>query len=211
MKLLGAAPEVLGTVNMEATEAMFWLYAQVKRRGDRFTLLPHNLKWVSPMLEDIAAREGEVARLSHNVYVTAKVLWTEGACTGQRPGWHTDGFGTPDINYIWYDRSPTRFWVPPCMTRFSADHRNSMRMMEESALEHPEYILTYPPKTLLRLDERVIHSPQPEVEPGWRAFVKVSLSRSEYDLEMSSTSAGFPEKKRTPRTLERNCPTGRST
>lgn len=43
------------------------------------------------------------------IYVTAKRGWASPESPLNRPGWHCDGFGSDDWNYIWSDVWPTRW------------------------------------------------------------------------------------------------------
>ncbi len=53
--------------------------------------------------------------------------------------------------------------------------------MEDQA--RSENIRTYPVNTLLRLDQYVIHRVAPNAAPGYRAFVKISVSKARYNLK----------------------------
>jgi hypothetical protein len=99
------------------------------------------------------------------IYLTAKRLFVGPNCVGNRPGWHTDGFGTDDINYIWCDSLPTEFCVNQHFN-LSDDHEASMRQMEDQA--KPENIKTYPVGSLLRLDSAVVHRCARPVTEGYR-------------------------------------------
>lgn len=115
------------------------------------------------------------------IYLTAKRKYQSSDYGFNRPGWHSDGYGTNDINYIWSDSQPTIF--NDSVFELSNDHESSMKQMEEQAL--PENNFTYENKAILRLNPRVIHKVGPIIE-GVRTFVKVSFSTDRYDLEGNS-------------------------
>lgn len=126
------------------------------------------------------------------VYLTAKVLWVTADNPGNRPGWHSDGFMTDDLNYIWSDSNGTVFWSPDKTRSFSQDHAKSLREMEEAAEAFPNPYVVYADKHLLRLDERVIHRTPDITTPGIRSFVKVSVSKHKYNLIGNSINHELP-------------------
>jgi hypothetical protein len=152
-------------------------------------------------VEAVLEREGE-ALDDQYVYLTAKTLWVSGD-NANRPGWHSDGFGADDRNYVWYDRAPTEFMADSFT--LPDDCADSMAIMEQRAA-HAE-ILTYPVKHLLRLTPSVIHRAPVGVAPGLRTFVKVSISPHRYNLAGNSVNHALGERwALLPRLPERNHP-----
>lgn len=199
--LYGHLPKDLGLIDITNHEMMFWLYCPVKLPGSGLYYIPENLKWAAEIIID-AARDftksyPDRALKDHYVYVTAKTLFVSGAYIGNRPGWHSDGFGTDDINYIWCDRAPTQFLHLDPPRPLSSDCCESMQEMERLAywtecvgpidFEHT----TFPDKHLLRLDQSVIHRSPVDFPPGLRTFVKVSISTDRYDLIGNSINHGL--------------------
>ena len=101
-----------------------------------------------------------------------------------RPGWHSDGFGTDDVNYVWTDRFPTLFAIGD-FGNVSTDHKVSGEQFAHVAnnstrVKHR----TYRDRELLRLDPSVIHTAPPIPAPGGeRSFFKISFSNSRYNLK----------------------------
>lgn len=214
MTVVGSSPRDLGRFDLNPTEMMFWLYLPISLPGDGSQRagvgygyqLPPNLQQFSSLVHAICFDDGERFRDSY-VYLTAKTLWVEGGYIGNRPGWHCDGFGTEDVNYIWCDRAPTEFYTG-CF-RVSDDCAESMVEMENygKTAEALRMVHTYPDKHLLRLDPTVVHRSPAKFEPGMRTFVKVSLSKDRYDLVGNSINHSLPfEAPRIPRKTERNHP-----
>jgi hypothetical protein len=112
------------------------------------------------------------------IYITAKNIYATPDNVGNRAGYHSDGFSTDDINYIWTDKYPTVF----CIQDFdiSDDCALSMHQMEDQADKDNEII--YPVNTLLKLDQGVIHRTPTIREGGMRTFVKISVSKEKYNL-----------------------------
>ena len=185
----GALPKDLGLIDISNEEMMFWMYCPVKLPGTINYHIPDNLKWTADLIiaaaSDFTRSYPDRSLLQPYVYVTAKTLYVSGDYIGNRPGWHSDGFGTNDINYIWCDRAPTEFLDCPRGLLLSDDCDESMRQMEAASYLGARFDVkrvTYRDKHLLRLDESVIHRSPARFSPGMRTFVKVSISTDRYDL-----------------------------
>lgn len=170
-------PTILGQFQVDCRELMFVQYMPIAMPGYQpRARIPQNLRCFAPLVEAVME---EVWELGGYVYLTAKRLFVGPNCLGNRPGWHTDGFGTDDINYIWSDSVPTEFCVDQYFC-LSDDHELSMRQMEQQA--RADNIKTYPAGSLLKLDSSIVHRcAQPSTE-GYRTFVKISVSRERYNL-----------------------------
>jgi hypothetical protein len=200
--IAGNAPDVMGRVVIAKPEMMFVQYMPVRMPGSDIRL-PPNLKCFYPMVE-IACM---FAYPDEHVYLTAKHLYVDRDRCFNRPGWHADGYGTDDINYVWCDRAPTEFCVQPF--ELSEDCDESMAQMEAQA--KPENIRTYGENMLLRLDSTVVHRPPARIEPGYRTFVKISISRSLYNLEGNAHNYMFDyDWPMVPRAEKRNHPSKES-
>jgi hypothetical protein len=201
---VGNLPTDLGLIDISPKEMMFWMYCPIKLPGDRAATIPENLKQFIDII--LAARDtlGLIRWKRAYVYITAKTLWVDGDYIGNRPGWHIDGFGTDDINYIWSDRAPTEFIGGEF--EVSEDCAQSMKDME--ALAASADVITYPDKHLLRLDNTMIHRSPVKFESGMRTFVKISISKNIYNLEGNSVNHALGDFiKYQPRNVDRNHPT----
>lgn len=169
-------PEIIGNFSTHNKEMMFVLYMPVSLAKTYETIIPKHLE----AYEDLVARAyGNFGdSWSHNVYLTVKRLWVEPGNLGGRLGWHTDGWGTEDINYVWCDTDPTEF----CVQNFelSDDHLLSMAQMEKQA--RPENITRFDPGAILKIDARHVHRCPPMPKAGYRTFARVSFSKDRYDL-----------------------------
>lgn len=199
--IYGALPDDLGLIDISPTEMMFWLYCPISTPRE-CTTLPENLVQFRPIIDRV--KRDDVERYcSSYVYLTAKTLWVSGDYIGNRPGWHSDGFGTDDVNYIWYDHAPTEFYEG--RFRLPDDCDDSMAIMEK--LAHGRPIITHPAKHLLKLTPAVIHRSPVGFPTGMRTFVKVSISSERYNLEGNSVNHLLTERwPLLPRVAERNHP-----
>ena len=175
--MYGGAPDVVGEICIPDCELTYTLYMPVRLAGQSQVAIPRHLDGYGALVNAALDYEG-VAGDGRFVYLTVKRLWVEPGCVGGRPGWHTDGFGTTDVNYIWADADPTEFCVQPF--ELSDDHEISMRQMEEQA--RPENYRTYGEINLLRLDCRHVHRCPVNPSAGYRTFARVSFSDDRYDM-----------------------------
>jgi hypothetical protein len=182
----GNAPLDLGLVDLSPVEMMCWVYCPIKARGKSESdfVIPPNLRQYTPLLHRIYEKGYGPLLKWRYVYITAKTLWVTPDNPGNRPGWHSDGFMTDDLNFIWSDSNPTVFWEPPYDNKyqFIQDHHASLAEMDFECERTPEYHKTYPNKHLLLLDETVMHKVAPVKKAGFRTFVKISVSEHEYNL-----------------------------
>lgn len=170
----GNAPYNLGKVLTRPTEMCFSLYMPIRMPYGEATI-PRNLLWCKPIVDCTRP----LWKSYEYVYLTAKHLYVNSGNMGNRKGWHIDGFGSYDKNYIWFDCHPTEF----CLTRFrlSLDCDKSMAEMEEQA--QPGDINWYPSNHVYELDNTVVHRVNEHEFEGMRTFVKVSTSRYKYNLK----------------------------
>lgn len=193
MSIAGELPKDLGLIELESSEMMFWMYLPISVPQSLSFILPDNLKQFGELV--LAVRDDDPsAFFLRYAYLTVKTLWVEGEYIGNRPGWHIDGYGTNDVNYIWADRAPTEFVYHPGL-ELSDDCDISMREMEEFGrfMKLMGTTFTYPDKHLLRLNNKVIHRSPVAFHPGYRTFVKVSLSHDRYNLKGNAVNHLLPE------------------
>lgn len=211
-KLYGNSPDDLGFIDIPdaKSEMMYYLYLPIKVPGTRWLELEDRLMKYLPLLEWVAGDHDnrEENWYDKYIYFTVKTLYVSPGNLGQRPGWHSDGFMTDDINYIWYTDVPTVFWIhPDWQYPFLQDHELSMIQMNE-LVNNTGVRVKYPNKHLLRLDETVIHKPDNESSfAGIRTFVKISVSEHIYALEGNSRNHNIDlGVEYSPRQKQRNCP-----
>lgn len=184
----GREPKVLGKLQLQPSEMCFVQYLPIVMPEAKVfsfgTRIPEALMWTKPII-DLSL---PYAKIGQYVYLTAKHLWVTPDNIGNRPGWHTDGFGSDDLNIIWSDKYPTEF----CVQDFNLSdcHEKSMKEMEEQA--KPENILTYPEGSVILIDKWNVHRPPVIQESGFRTFVKVSISKEKYNLKGNAHNYLFP-------------------
>jgi len=187
MNKFGQEPTVIDHFDMECPEMMAYLYLPIKMANKDFSWksLPKRLSWLINMIKSATEHEkglGDDLRNKY-IYVTAKHLYATPDNPVNRPGWHGDGFGTNDVNYIWCDVHPTLFAIQE-FKDISKDHQRSMEQIKHQAKE--ENVRDFGAKNLLRLTQYNIHR-TPDIEVGcMRTFVKISISPFKYNLKGNS-------------------------
>ena len=139
---------------LEPSEVMYYLYYLINLRGHKFRYkLPYNLQFLKPLLEYIKTTETNL--IDKYVYITCKNLFVEPGSFGNRPGWHCDGFGTDDINYIWMDNSPTEILLGDYIV--PNNDRKSLFSMNEHAVSNKNNIIQLKSNHLYKLTPEIIH------------------------------------------------------
>ncbi len=182
----GETPEVVGEFVTPNSEMIFVLYMPIRLAGNMDVCIPEHLQDYAPLVDMALQYEGERGD-GRYIYLTIKSLFVQKGCVGGRLGWHTDGFGTTDVNYIWADKDPTEFCIQPF--DLSDDHQLSMVQMEQQA--RAENIVTYGACNVLRLDARHVHRCPENPKAGYRAFARVSFSDDKYDMIGNARNYGL--------------------
>jgi len=202
MTKYGAAPEMIAPMpNLDLREVMYYLYLPVfmadKPRADRETLLlPPNVECCRHLIDKATIVEKMRGRTFRYIYLSARKGWATPDNPLNRPGWHCDGFGTDDMNYVWWKGPGTRFALGD-FGEISDDHTLSQEQFEATIALHghnqpwqdpafPIRVSTPPEGHIYRIDPFVVHATPLIETPCWRQYVKVSFSNHRYNLENNS-------------------------
>ncbi|MEO8531970.1 MAG: hypothetical protein ABI459_12135 [Deltaproteobacteria bacterium] len=177
----GKMPEQIGEFAFPQGEVFYFLYLPVSLPGSSAAVLPAQLQPLHQLLEAVQADEPERFMAEH-VYVTAKRMFVSPTLSANRPGWHSDGFMTDDLNYVWCDALPTIYNPGPF--KVTLDDHLSLKEFEAQADEAKN--VTYPVNHLVKLDDRVIHRVAMADHQIMRTFVKISISKQRYTLKNNS-------------------------
>lgn len=188
----GDEPKDLGLFNIECKEMMFYQYLPIKMPKQVEPIFEERLKCFDKLIGkiccDFIGEFGLDRYVDSYVYLTAKYMFQMPNCSFNREGYHSDGFLTDDINYIWSDKNPTTFNKSDF--NLTLDDNLSLLEMEEQALVENEFC--YPNNTLVRLNQFNIHKVSEIKEIGMRTFLKVSFSKDKYDLAGNSHNYLIP-------------------
>ena len=187
--LYGTLPQDLGFININNDESCLCLYMPIKLKNRYHEVLPRHLQKYQRILDCvhddlIIGAKSTSGYVDKYIHLTVKAQFVSGQCTGQRSGWHSDGFMTDDVNYIYYDSFPTEFYDGSKLKlQLTQDHNKSLDELKKMDVFMRNEIVTFPEKHLLKLDQYVIHRPQEYMVPSFRTFVKVSVSDHLYALK----------------------------
>ena len=178
----GDLPIKIGEYKVDCREMMFYQYLPIKLSGQDWYIFEDRLSYFSEIIEgsciDFIKTFGLQKFKENYVYVTAKYMYQESGCSYNREGYHSDGFMTDDINYIWSDKNPTTFNT----SRFNITLDDSVSLIEMDKQAGVHNDIQFENNTLLRLNQFNIHKVSFSEESGMRTFVKVSFSKDKYDL-----------------------------
>jgi hypothetical protein len=178
----GELPSQLGLHFVNCHEMMFYQYLPIKLSGMVEPKFEERLFPFSSLMGviccDFVGTFGIDRYVKSNIYVTAKRLFQTPGCAFNRPGYHSDGFMTDDINYIWSDCNPTIF----NRSKFALTLHDSISLVEMEAQACKENEVKYDDCVLLRLNQFNIHKVGEIEQPGLRTFLKVSFSIDKYNL-----------------------------
>lgn len=179
----GSLPQIVGKFDFDLPEVMHYLYLPVVI-GNSDIALPHNIACCIEMVKGSIDFHAKDRKKYRYIYLTARKGWASPDNPLNRPGWHCDGFGTDDMNFVWWVGPGTRFAIQD-FENISADHVESLKQFELQI--DPHSIVTYPQKTLLAIDPYCVHATPLIDAPGcWRQFIKISCSNHRYNLENNS-------------------------
>ena len=185
MKRYGTPPLFVGKFDLTLPEVMYYLYLPVKMM-DSDIRLPQNVECCRPLIGaalDYAVAAGRNT-LGEYVYLSARKGWASPDNPLNRPGWHCDGFGTRDLNFVWWDGPGTRFAVQE-FSGINGSHIASLGQFETQV--KASSIRQGKAHSLYAIDPHCVHSTPLIKAPGcMRQYIKVSLSPERYNLENNS-------------------------
>lgn len=179
--IYGKLPVFLGQFDeISLPEVMYYLYLPVCMSPMVDVRLPKNVECCRPFIERALRYTNRGYRY---VYLSARKGWATADNPLNRPGWHCDGFGTDDLNFVWWRGAGTRF-ANQAFEGIVSDHNRSQSQFGEQVRE--DSIVTYPEAGLYVIDPSVVHATPVITTPGMRQYVKVSMSDERYNLENNS-------------------------
>lgn len=186
-ELYNKIPRNLGIFEIEVSEYFHYTYLPIKLSNSSKVIYEKRLKIFDRIIGtaccDFVGYFGLDRFIESYVYLTAKHQYQRAGSGFNRPGWHSDGFLTDDISYIWSNRQPTIFNSSDFS--LSKDDILSMKEMEEQALEENDY--EFPNNSLIQMDQYSIHKVGIPLK-GNRVFAKLCFSKDKYNLKGNSVN-----------------------
>lgn len=184
----GSKPDFLGIFkDINLTEVMYYLYLPVSMWGSDIRI-PHNCLPALPLIKAALNYAYSHDRNYKFAYLSARKGWATADNPLNRPGWHCDGFGTNDLNFVWWDGPGTRFACQD-FASISADHKQSLAQFE--AQIDPLKVQTPEEHGFYVIDPYVVHATPVITTPCMRQYIKISLSNEQYNLENNSHNYMF--------------------
>lgn len=186
----GSKPVLVGDFPISLSEVMYYLYLPVKLL-DSDVRLPPNVEVCRPLIAAALEYGVEDGRnvLGEYVYLSARKGWASPDNPLNRPGWHCDGFGTDDLNFVWWSGPGTRFAVQK-FHGIDESHISSLAQFEKQVDERK--VIKCKARGLYAIDPYCVHATPIIQAPGcMRQYIKVSLSRHQYNLENNSRNYLF--------------------
>lgn len=182
--IYGKLPVYLGHFGLDLPEVMYYLYLPISMEHSEVRL-PPNLECLSDMVSmSMDWTKKFHSRQYRYVYISARKGYATPDNPLNRPGWHCDGFGTDDLNFVWWQGPGTRF-AYQSFEGIVSDHNRSIKQFDEQVQE--KNVITYPEKGLYQIDPSVVHATPIIPPPGcFRQYVKISMSEHQYNLENNS-------------------------
>lgn len=182
----GDLPNLIGNISVEVEEMMYYQYLPIKLKSQTTPTIEERLSCfqdiIGVILCDFVGVFGLDRFVSSYVYLTVKRKYQVNNCSFNRKGYHSDGFLTSDINYIWCDENPTEFNT----SDFNLTLDDSISLDEMDAQAEPSKVVTFKKNDLLRLNQFNIHRVPDNDGVHMRTFMKVSFSDDKYDLKGNS-------------------------
>ena len=196
-------PRSLGQVSIGCPEFVYHMYMPIKMAERADVRIPPHLHCFWPVIERVLFHGGVAA--GKYMYLSVKKMHISAGQTANRPGWHIDGYGTKDHNYIWSDCLPTEFVTG----EFSLSENHSLSLLQMEQQARGREVLTFPVGNLLLLESDSVHRVANCVQDCVRTFVKISVSTEKYNLKGNAHNYLFDyEWDMVDRVVERNHPIG---
>ncbi|AFI55426.1 hypothetical protein TSMG0143 [Halocynthia phage JM-2012] len=177
-------PEFIVEKEIDVTdiEMCFIQYMLLGNLGTAPYNIPRHLLWCGELVAEACYREFEFYDNEWEyVYLTVRHLYG----VGNRGGWHSDGFLSPDINYIWCNDHPTQYSITKPFN-VPEECVDALGIMTNEA--NLGEVKSCNVNSLYRLDERVIHRVDPTWYSNLRTFVKITFSNERYNLKGNSSN-----------------------
>jgi len=178
-------PVSLGIMEACPEEYFSYTYLPIKLRDSTGLAVGERLRVFDGIIGRVACDYVGTFGLDNYVnsymYITAKHAWQKKGSGFNRAGWHSDGFMSDDISYIWSNKQPTIFNDGDFF--LTQDDEESMVEMGQQAQQKNNFC--FPNNSIIRMDQFSIHRTG-EYEEGVRAFIKIVFSKDKFDLQGNS-------------------------
>lgn len=173
--MFSSLPTCLGQFEIDCPEFVYHVYMPIKMADSDQVRVPPHLGCFYPLIEQVMFLGAHTGRY---MYLTVKKMYIPKGHDANRRGWHLDGYGSDDENFIWSDCLPTEFVTG--QFNLSPDHAVSLEQMQHQAAGRA--VKTFPQNSLLALDQTNVHRVAVCDADCVRTFCKISVSGERYNL-----------------------------
>lgn len=207
-RTIGKMPANLGSLDLPAWREFCFVQDMpilTPESGSLWLRVPHHLQALVPMAmavrNHLIRSMGERWLKERYMYLTAKHTHVSYGQHQTREGWHTDGFGTDDLAFLWCDSTPTLVLDKPmivstndreALEQMQAEGKRELYAMAYDQVIRNNHIRKLDTHRLYMLDDQVIHTPAVAERSGFRRFAKISVSKYPYDLLGNATNDMLP-------------------
>ena len=133
--LKSTIPESIGEYYFNSKEYCQYLYLPVMFAGDPEIYLEPRLEFLRGMINDTVndyiTNNYSGQFNDEYIYLTIKQTFIPKDTHHNRPEFHSDGFLTDDVNYIYFDKYPTEFMIG----NFNVPKHDELSMVEFNRIE----------------------------------------------------------------------------
>jgi len=180
----GDLPKVISTnLQVDCKEMLFYQYLPIKLSNSSNIKYEKRLSVFDTLINNCILDFNKTLNSfkefeEYYIYLTVKHMYQLKNSSYNRTGYHSDGFLTNDINYIWSNINPTVFNI----SDFDLTLDDKLSLIEMKDQANPQFDIMFANNTLLKLDQYNIHKVNDKIKEGMRTFFKLSFSKDKYDL-----------------------------
>lgn len=156
--------------------------------------IPSNLEsLVNTVISDVHSLSEDIYENDHRYYcyLTIKKMYVQPNSMGNRDGWHIDGFGSDQHNFIWCDDLPTQVSIGKYV--LTNDHNISLgEMAVQGSYRGYTNLLN---NMLYEMDQQCVH--RPTINNGadavLRTFIKLTYSKDLFNCIGNAWNYKLPD------------------
>ena len=160
------------------------VYMCIKQKGNYEYCIPENFeKVVEPIITSIYQISDDVWNdvRNMNCYITIKKMYVQPNTSGNRDGWHIDGFLGNQYDFVWSDHLATPTEVAVGDFELTPDHELSITEMYQQSVR--AFNIPLDVGKLYYMGEQCVHRPTTNKtsKPVLRTFIKVTFTYDDFN------------------------------
>lgn len=206
MKIQSVIPKgVALELDSDGLEYCNAVYMCIKEAGETHYAIPDNLSSIVYKVLD------GVYQLDHNIddwkkycYLTIKKMYVQPNTSGNRDGWHIDGFLSDQDNFIWSDCDATPTQVSVGGFNLTPNHEDSLEEMLVQASQGGHFTHNLESGILYQMGQNIVHRPSRNNthKAVLRTFIKLTFSSELFNCVGNAWNYKLPHIKPTAKRAE---------